>query len=424
MRFLNKIKDFLWTIGYPIIQVIEIFILECINFYLKNILKVKGSPQDLKNKILILVPDLPGNLGDGAMLNSLLSNINYDEEKIIICTIGKPDIKLDYCKACKTIFIDNGINIFLFLKTINNFIKESRSCERFILIGADMLDGYYSQNSSLKRILLTSIANRIAGKASIISFSFNSTAPKKIIKQLKNAGAELFVRDKVSYLNLKKNNTPKLNLCMDISFLLKPEKTNNTELIKKEIDYARSKKNIIIGINPNNHLLQKGNDINLLINSYSELIAELFKKNKKNYFVLFPSEYRGCYNDVHICKNIYNELAEDAKKNCAIIENKLKASEIKEIISYLDFVFTVRIHVCVACLSLGLPVLALEYQEKFKGLFDFFDIGDCLFKKELLYKTNSLADFIEAKLNARENIKNKIIKKIREAIQLSRNNLK
>jgi len=50
--------------------------------------------------------------------------------------------------------IADGINPVRFLLDIKNFIKEMKKVDRVILIGADMLDGFYSEQQSLKRILL------------------------------------------------------------------------------------------------------------------------------------------------------------------------------------------------------------------------------------------------------------------------------
>ena len=412
------IKDGTWQALYFLAKPMEVFILQLIDWRLQLSTTKKENKSD---KTIILLPDSPGNLGDEAMLSSLLSNLEPKPSSIKLWVLGSPAAA--HTLPDNSFLMPEGISVLAFINSIKRFVFDLRSSDRFILIGADMIDGFYSKTGSLKRILLTSIASRLVEKVSIISASFNTKAPKRIIKRLKKLQAKILVRDSLSFQRLQSYGLTNIEQCLDIAFLLVPEKTKIVDLINHSLQSLKNKGYAILGINPNYLISGKKKDAAVLVRLYVQLIEKLSALDHHLAFLLLVHEYRGNFNDDILAKRIYDQLSTETKNRCVLIEPKVTAAELKALLLSCNFVFTARMHIAIACLSQIIPVAAIEYQEKFAGLFAYFDLVDNLLPRQSIEKSEVLADFIITKIKIREKITKKIAERKSAALSLAKINL-
>jgi polysaccharide pyruvyl transferase WcaK-like protein len=92
------------------------------------------------------------------------------------------------------------------IRKIIEFAVYASHYESFYCFGADVMDGYYSDYATVKKIKLTEIAARIGLKSTIVGFSFNNSPTKASIACLNSLpkAVTLCARDPISHSRLNK----------------------------------------------------------------------------------------------------------------------------------------------------------------------------------------------------------------------------
>jgi len=456
MRFLNLFKE---KVNLNILKIIS-----------NKKIKHQKISNYLKNKVLVILPDLPGSLGDEAMINSLIDNIPKNKgDEIVLVVIGNlSNVRKMNCNF-KFIEIYDGINFFRFYGSVNKYYHEVIYAKKVILIGADMLDGFYSKYASLLRIGLLEIASKIKSKLSVVSFSFNKQLNSSIISKLKKLNCKFYVRDCFSYYRIKEAGLKNISQSMDVSFLLKSNITPKLERCLKDLDNFKKntvwRNSILIGINPNKLISRKITPNKLvffyvdliqkilMMNSYEKVWGKFFKNNTKNSnfddikklkkkervqnfsndlisdsrikIVLLYHDLREENNDLLLCKKIYEAIPSNLKKNILIMCEGLSASEVRHYVSKLDLCVSSRMHLAISSISKKTPCIGIEYQDKFSGLFNFFNIDNFIVIPTTTNKTiDELLYKIKEALKNKNNVKLNIQKKLPLALKLARKNLR
>jgi polysaccharide pyruvyl transferase WcaK-like protein len=367
------------------------------------------------HSVLILPPSNRGSLGDEAMLTSTIEYYVTDKIKEIgILSYINPCEWADFGKKkgeTELLYYSlNGvINKIKFIYLVSRY-------EYFNLIGADVLDGYYSERRTLLRIEMVLLANMLGAKTTILGSSFNENPTLLSVKALGRLPKEVTIcaRDQVSQLRLNKSLKKSIRLVADLAFLLNP--TGDSQFcqnIIRWINKQKLEKRIVIGINAN-YLFGKIFSEGLtdkLINFYVNILRELYSKNSNFSFIIIPHDYRdyeGNAGDKHLAKSIFETLPEDIKcHSFSIIENIISA-EIKYLVKYLDFVLSGRMHLAIACLGQSIPVVCIDYQGKCEGLFKYFELDEMLIMNKESVQPSKLVDILMPFIEKRDKIRGQI----------------
>lgn len=361
---------------------------------------------------IVLVPSWEGSLGDEAVIDSISTALKELGHHVTLIHFQKEN-GWSHLEN-----IDDRFGIPNYFKSGGwpehiRFIKLFSKNKYFYLLGTDMLDGSYGDWLASGLLKITHHAALTGLKTTIVSFSINSiqnTDCIKMIGHLPNS-IRLCVRDNISKKRLEQLLPHKrLLLTADIAFLLKPIiKSYETIQILKWIEQQKANNRMILGVNINNHLIQ--NQTHDLIASIKTALSNIYKKTSNLSILLIPHDFRASNNEIAILKEFYAQLeCQIDAKHLQIIKNIIQASEIKEIVKGVDLVINGRMHLSIACMSVGTPVGCFVYQGKFEGLFNHFSIPfDYLVNPALMLDSSNSELFIKKCINDRELIKQKII---------------
>lgn len=81
-----------------------------------------------------------------------------------------------------------------------------------------------------------------------------------------------------------------------------------------------------------------------------------------------------------------------------LITPRLRAREVKRLVADVDLVCTGRLHLAVASLGAGTPVVSIAYQDKFAGLYQHFGLEPLLLTHEASIEPGGLEALVEAAL--------------------------
>ncbi|WP_273477127.1 polysaccharide pyruvyl transferase family protein [Faecalicoccus acidiformans] len=351
----------------------------------------------IPNSFLILEPAMTskGNLGDEALILGVIKTIkkNYINSKISILHYSTNDGMLN-----------EDVNLIPFNpdKLDQTFFDSVSQFERFYVLGADIMDGHYSNYSVIFPIQLCRILSKLDIKTNIISFSYNSHPTKYskfLFKYLPN-NIRISCRDFVSLDRLKKITNHDIECYPDIALTMPPSLMNNIlENIKKDLfsnPNFVNKKKILINLNPlpfqKNNLETKF--LTISKNTISTLIKEGF------FICLAPHVYRDGDSDLNAQKIVYSKLSKEEKSSVYVLDQKLHANEIKRLITYFDLVITGRMHMAIATIGMGQACGIVGYQGKCEGFINLFDLPkSCLINFEDIILGNNFLDFIHINYN-------------------------
>ncbi len=250
-------------------------------------------------------------------------------------------------------------------KRLKEIINESDYCIDFT--GGDSFTDLYG----LKRFVYFSLIKTyiILKKRKLILGPqtygpYKNFLVKKWAAIIINNSYKVYSRDNDSSLYVKTITKKNISSLTDIALSLRPRKCNYT---------IQKTNRIKVGINISGLLYNGGytrnNQFGLLVD-YQEyikrLIKELLALNYEIFLIphVISYTYENIENDLKIC----NEMKQ-LDSSVHVVDNILLPSELKYVISQLDFFTGARMHSTVAAFSTSVPVLPFSYSKKFKGLY-------------------------------------------------------
>lgn len=330
------------------------------------------------DQILIFPSDLKtitGALGDDAMINATIDQFrkHYPEIKVhLLCRESATEIVKN--KGFTPIRIP-WMNLKDFPLFISNIYSQNNYTS-IIILGADIMDGYYGIEHPIMALIAADIAVKYGVDATILGASFNDKPRRELITFFNNVDSRVHInmRDKTSFDRLLKFAKVNAMLVADVAFLLKPGTVPIA--VTQWVEQQKQQKRILLGVNVHPMLIKgaTSTDIEKLINSTAEALKLTVLEHTNVSFLLLPHDYRGESGDARCLKPIYEQLKQIKSMNCFYLEGEHPASNLKAITGLLDGVITGRMHLAIASLGMGIPVLSLTYQDKFEGLYRHFDL--------------------------------------------------
>lgn len=347
-----------------------------------KVLSIKKAT-DNHDTILIIPPDsltVWGSRGDEAMLEVVIDS--YTKRGIhdfIIFVSSQAKKEMPPHECCRYYYKwFPHFSIFGFLKALNKF----KPCE-VVILGADCMDGYYSALGTLTRLMCGDLCYEYAVPYNIVGFSFNQN-PNRLLwlpYKLVSKGVNFKLRDPISLKRFESFTNRKALQVADSAFLLKPDgKQNEIACIKDEItNLKKSKGKFVVGFNFHPMLLNNVSidNINKTAVIISNLLIEILRKHHNISLVIIPHDNRSRVSDCYIlgiiADHIYKNTAIDSQR-VIYIDKVYHAKHIKYITSHMDMLICSRMHLAIAALGMGIPVMTANYQGKFIGLFELFHI--------------------------------------------------
>lgn len=254
--------------------------------------------------------------------------------------------------------------------------------DAFALLGADVLDGYYSVQESRQRLALVDMANRLGLATTILGFSFNDRSHHDVLADLTDLATRvpLHVRDPVSLRRLADHGIQNAALVADVAFLLPPAgpsfATEGTEV------WIRSQKLggrtvLIFNLSPQ-VLSEAGPAREQVLDELSEMLAMLISTCGLSVLWLSHDLRNGRRegdSDVAIAmvlaRLVSKKLTGEAHQRLFVGSD---VSEVKRLAGMVDLVVTGRMHLAIAALGMSIPTIGISYQDKFEGLWEHFGV--------------------------------------------------
>lgn len=379
--------------------------------------------------ILLIPPEpisLVGSKGDEAMLVSVISTLASAGRQVDIA-VGA------HWKALPPVLVRAGAGAMLpiwdYSIDLTTVVRNMAPYREIVLIGADVMDGYYSASKSFRFFMIADLATRFGKRSSITGFSFNNN-PAPSLQKLPfkefSQGTRLCLRDPVSLDRFGKLSCGLGRLTADVAFLLQPdEDSSQLTSVRHWASCRRDDGEFVLGFNihpallPDNDAAMAGL-VSASISALRKLLAE------GGLSVLFIShDARATSSDSLSIKPVFDALKADFDAHVHLIEADRSAAELKAVAGLADAVFTGRMHLSIAALGMGVPVAWATYQGKFEGLAKHFNLPDWLLiePSRLSGRPELLEQVLRRIVNEQDSLKSVVGERLLQIKELSRDNL-
>jgi len=311
---------------------------------------------------LVLSSAIEKNIGDRALLESMLLALGGT---CLFITSDRSDFGLaTQFPEHKGTSISSVFRLTPFGTFLDNLKlgRTIRSAKSVYLIGADIADGTYSQKFSLVFWEIASIAKLLKKNSMVVSFSWNTHAPKSVIKKAQRAllyGVKCRVRDPISISRFNVNSSPNVILSSDIVFSNPLTPMSSRELA--EIIELKSMRSDIVLINISGFI---GHDENWM-RAFLWIASELEAKNIQLVFV--PHVFREGQSDLHYQDILQTRLQ---SKSAYFISRELSPAQIATITRLASLVVTSRMHLGIIALKELVPTFIISTNGKTEGLME------------------------------------------------------
>lgn len=280
-------------------------------------------------------------------------------------------------KPCRV--LDSGMPL---VESVQRLLDERIT--HCITVGADVFDGSDDPVFSGRLLMLTDLLAQAGVRSTVNGFSFSADAYPGLAPIFERASRRVTynLRDPVSYRRFVAFCAAPAALTADIAFLLKPGPVNSRAVdnITDWVDQQHALQRTVLGANIHPLLLeldQRGS-LPKLVSAFAAAAARAVQQCGVS-IVLLEQDFRGPSSD-SLCLNPLEAALRAANCGAYLYRNSqpLSAQELKQASSALDGVATGRMHLAVAALGSGVPVLAFGYKGKMEGLLEHFGLPGSL----------------------------------------------
>ncbi|RIX98435.1 hypothetical protein D3218_16990 [Aureimonas flava] len=259
------------------------------------------------------------------------------------------------------------------LATVFDRIKDY---DAVVVIGADVMDGYYSSISSLRLWMVADLFSRVRTAGITTGFSFNASPrwPVRAFLKLRgNSPMVVNLRDPVSFKRFEKAAPGVGRLVADCAFLLRPTTGEANAAARGWIEDRRETTTVVgLNVHPMLSPERDAETIESIVRATAEAVRTLIDKRDVS-VLLLPHDFRASnIGDVAMLDRVARQI--DRPDRVRVQSKELSASDIKGLASQLDLVFSARMHLAIGTLGSSVPVVGINYQDKFEGLFEQFGL--------------------------------------------------
>lgn len=346
--------------------------------------RARRSPEEplrpLPVRRLLLVPSDPATLigarGDEAMMSSVEDRLRA----------AAPDLRvavLVSTTAAATAALALGYEPIPVWSRKVSLAEQVRAIEGFdadavAVLGADVMDGYYSLAHPTRVLLLADLLARQGLRVVVLGFSFNERPHPALgpIFDGVRARVRLNLRDPISFARFRSFSRAPATLVADSAFLLRPDPDQpGVGPIAAWTAARRAAGDAVLAFNVHPMLVKASTDADVqrLVDAAAQALMTLAGERPVSWLLL-PHDYRGRSGDDRCLLPLAERLRDALGERVHHPGTALSAKALKAVAGLMDGVVTGRMHLAIAALGGGVPVAGLTYQDKFQGLFQHFGL--------------------------------------------------
>ncbi|AYM64402.1 hypothetical protein G6L68_16365 [Agrobacterium fabrum] len=393
----------------------------------KRKLRFARPASSVLKRLLIVACDpktVFGSIGDDAMITAVAQHARAINDRVEV------DVVVNGLE-CADILKSRGfspVDIFGrpdFVSALQHQFK-TRKYDCVVVVGADVMDGYYNVLVSAKLLAAADLAAAAGIKNVILGFSFNET-PHPALSMFYSAlhpRVSINVRDPVSLARLKSFATTNAALVADSAFSLvssEPDEDTGNWIARKRAEGYR-----VMGFNLHPMLFKDAdrNQIDTIIRRGAEALRFVADK-RPVCWLLIPHDYREGFGDQSCLQGVAALVPDSLADRVRYLDGEWSAPVLKGIAGKLDGIVSGRMHLAIAGLGKGIPVICVAYQGKFEGLYQHFGLATSeLLSPSAFYTDQGLRDALLQFVDQVDNIGERVRQKLPGVLGLSKNNFK
>ena len=235
------------------------------------------------------------------------------------------------------------------------------------VLGADVMDGVYGWWTAWRLLAFADVCSRAGIETHLLGFSWSMT-PSPLMRlafALWGRRRTLFVRDGVSLERVRRfAPRTRFELVADAAFLLEPRTTPRAADVVSWIRAERAAGRVVVAVNV--HPMFNSAQARGVVweEAFAAALNAAQKADERLVLLLVPHDNRPGLSDEAMLARIEGRLAGVSRR----IGSVWHADELKAVVGACDGLVAGRMHISIAALSQGVPVLGLVYQGKFEGL--------------------------------------------------------
>ncbi len=303
-----------------------------------------------------------GNMGDRGLLESCV--LNLPSTTRFIGTLDAQALFNEVGIDAERTFTYSYLYLFNRWKRIRDLFRLALEISRakiVYVVGADNLDGAYSNFFSSLHWNVALAAAASKKPSTVLGFSWNES-PSKLANKLRikaqKQGVELMVRDSISFQRLSDSCGRGLRQVADLVF-------SNRYLSEMSDFYDRERQE------PSEpYVIVSGTPFRALRDNKTHTLEDflpIFKAVGQDYQIhLVPTVCRANQNDLDIYLQIQEKYGDQYE--FVIYDRLLSPSEYFKLCRNGKLLITFRMHPAIIAMQAGLPTVMFEYQGKMQGL--------------------------------------------------------
>lgn len=315
-----------------------------------------------------------------------------------------------------------------FWSTCEDILGTLGSTTHFLVLGADVMDGYYSPYECIRRSAYARMAAAAGVRTTIGGFSFNDSPHRRSVRSLASlpTAVHLMARDPLSWRRLRELLPREVDLGADLAFLLQPD--TETDLVRSIVPWLEAERRdnrFVLGVNANylvapNYRAENTGD--RLVEAYVRGLTAFASGTRPVSLLLIPHDFRamvGRYDDLQLLQAIAERLPASLAAHTRVIDTRLGAREAKALVGHTDLVLSGRMHLAIAALDQGVPALGVTYQGKFEGLYEHFLVDGLSLAPDKLLEPGALESFLNQLATRRDDLAAAITRRLPQVRELA-----
>ena len=302
--------------------------------------------------------------------------------------------------------------------------------DELFILGADVMDGFYSESTSILRTRIATFATRLGVPSTILGCSFREKPMPGVVDAFRRLHDDVRVcaRDPLSKRRFDRYLRKQSELVADLAFLLKSGSNYEFPILDNYdhwlMQQRRGNVKLVLGVNINTMPLGKeGHSAEQLIVSYIKAIDSLQNHLGRLAIIMLPHDVRNDNNDIVTCQSITSRLSSKTPVYHGFLHNDLSAKLLKAASARCDVVLTGRMHLAIGSLGSGVPPACIGYQDKFEGLFEHFGLNNMVISADAALNSDRLSTLVTRIALNRDTLKKQIKQALPHVIDLARANL-
>lgn len=343
---------------------------------------------------LLVLPSDPGTLigarGDEAMIQAVVHHLRCTapELQVAVVTASAEASAAAAAMGFTPLQVwDGSYSLSALLDAAAKFKPD-----RAVVVGADIMDGYYGPLTPSLQLAIADLLSLHGVRTSVLGFSFNATPHRWLRRAFNRVGPRLAlnVRDPISFERFARFTRATAQLVADVAFLLPPDsQAAGVAAVTQWIQQRRASGDLVLGFNLHPMLIKGATaaQVEMLVVATAQAMIRISSLRPVSWLLL-AHDYRGALGDDTCLEPLFLRLASSAvSQRVHRVTGARSAAELKALTGLTDGILTGRMHLAIASLGMGVPVLGFSYQDKFEGLFRHFGLS-----RSLLLSAAQVAD--------------------------------